>query len=185
MSHATQFETITLGGGCFWCVEAVYQLVEGVHSVKSGYAGDSAETANYQLVSAGSTNHAEVVQIQFDPNIITLAEILDIFWSTHDPTTLNRQGNDIGPQYRSVIFYENETQKQVAEHSKQVVASPVWDDPIVTEISPLEKFYPAEIYHDNYYQKVGSRNPYCSFVITPKVTKLRKKFADKLKDSGR
>lgn len=181
MSQASQLETITLGGGCFWCVEAVYQLVEGIISVKSGYAGDTAETANYSLVSTGSTNHAEVVQVQFDPKVISLAEILEIFWSTHDPTTPNRQGNDIGPQYRSVIFYENETQKQISEQSKKEVATQAWDNPIVTEISPLTEFFPAETYHDNYYQKVGGRNPYCSFVITPKVTKLRKNFAHRLK----
>lgn len=181
MSNNSHLERATLGGGCFWCVEAVFQLVKGVVSVQSGYAGDTAETANYEQVCSGTTNHAEVVQIQFDPNIISFAEILEIFWSTHDPTTPNRQGNDVGPQYRSVIFYENEEQKQIALQSAKEVAAQVWDAPIVTKISPLPEFFPAEAYHNNYYQKVGNRNPYCSFVITPKVTKLRKKFAHKLK----
>lgn len=181
MSEKNHLETATLGGGCFWCVEAVFQLVEGVESVESGYAGGKPQTANYKMVCSGTTDHAEVVQIQFDSSVITFAEILEIFWTTHDPTTPNRQGSDVGPQYRSVIFYTNDTQRQVAEHSKKAVATQIWDDPIVTEISPLPAFYPAEDYHQSYYQNVGSRNPYCSFVITPKVNKLRKQFAHKLK----
>ena len=173
--------TATLGGGCFWCVEAVFQEVQGVKSVTSGYAGGAKETADYKRVASGSTDHAEVVQIEYDPEIISYGEILEIFWTTHDPTTLNRQGNDVGPQYRSVIFYHHEEQKKIAAKSKTEVAARLWKDPIVTEISPLDEFYPAEDYHQNYYAKVGSRNPYCTFVITPKVNKLRKKFAHKLK----
>ena len=174
-------EIATLGGGCFWCVEAVFQEVEGVKSVTSGYAGGAKETADYKSVSSGSTEHAEVVQIKYDPEVISYGEILEIFWTTHDPTTLNRQGNDVGPQYRSVIFYQDEEQKRIAAKSKSEVAARLWEDPIVTEISPLEEFYPAENYHQNYYAKVGNRNPYCTFVITPKVNKLRNKFAHKLK----
>ena len=178
-------EKATLGGGCFWCVEAVYQLVEGVHQVKSGYAGGSAETANYNAVCSGATKHAEVIQVTFDPQVITFTEILDIFWTVHDPTTLNRQGNDVGPQYRSVIFYENDMQRRIAEESIATVATRIWDDPVVTEISPLPAFFPAEDHHDNYYQKVGNRNPYCSFVITPKVSKFRKQFAHRLKTEAK
>jgi len=173
-------ETITLGGGCFWCLEAVYQRVKGVEKVVSGYAGDTEDKADYKLVSTGTTKHAEVVQVHFNPDTVSLSELLDIFWTIHDPTTPNRQGNDVGPQYRSIIFYHNEEQRAVAEKSMQEVAPMLWDDPIVTELEPLEAFYEAEGYHQNYYNKVGRRNPYCSYVITPKVNKFRKKFADKL-----
>jgi peptide-methionine (S)-S-oxide reductase len=176
-----KLETATLGGGCFWCVEAVFQEVKGVESVMSGYSGGTKETADYKTVCSGATSHAEVVQVRFDPEVISFAEILEIFWTTHDPTTPNRQGNDVGPQYRSVIFYHNEEQKRIAEKSKAEVAAGIWDDPVVTEISPLKDFYPAEDYHQDYYAKTGNRNPYCTFVITPKITKLRKKFAHKLK----
>ena len=176
-----QLEYATLGGGCFWCLEAVYQQAKGVHKVTSGYAGGKKETANYSMVCSGATNHAEVVQVQFDPQEISYSEILDIFWTVHDPTTLNRQGNDVGPQYRSVIFYHDDAQKTEAERSVQEEAPKVWDDPIVTELSPLEAFYPAEASHQDYYQKVGNRNPYCTFVISPKVRKFREKFAEKLK----
>jgi len=181
MSDTNHLETATLGGGCFWCVEAVYQNMEGVHRVVSGYAGDTEEKANYKLVSAGATNHAEVVQVTFDPEVISYKEILDIFWQAHDPTTLNRQGNDVGPQYRSVIFYHNDEQKRIAEQSKAEVAPQIWDDPVVTEIAPLDGFYEAEAYHQNYYKNVGSRNPYCTYIITPKVKKIKKLFGDKLK----
>jgi len=176
----TNLETITLGGGCFWCLEAVYQRVKGVEKVVSGYAGGTEETANYKAVCSGTTRHAEVVRVHFDPQTVSIEELLDVFWTIHDPTTPNRQGNDVGPQYRSVIFYENEKQQAVAEKSMQEVAPELWDAPIVTELEPLETFYPAEDYHQNYYNNVGGRNPYCSFVITPKVSKFRKKFADKL-----
>lgn len=174
-------EKATLGGGCFWCTEAIFQRVKGVQSVVSGYAGDTEDTANYDQVCSGMTKHAEVVQVTFDPEVTTYEEILEIFFSTHDPTTPNRQGNDVGPQYRSVIFYHNEEQKQIAQQLKEEVASQIWDAPIVTEISPLEEFFGGEEYHQNYYNKVGMRNPYCTFVISPKVNKFKKKFADKLK----
>ncbi len=175
-------ETATLGGGCFWCVEAVYQDLKGVYAVVSGYSGGTAETANYKAVGSGKTDHAEVVQITFDPKVVSFAEILEVFWTVHDPTTLNRQGNDVGPQYRSVIFYHNDAQKRVAQQSKKEVATKIWDKPIVTEIAPFKAFYEAEDYHQNYYNLVGDRNPYCTFVITPKVEKFRKMFKDKLKD---
>ncbi|WP_373548785.1 peptide-methionine (S)-S-oxide reductase MsrA [Haliscomenobacter sp.] len=177
----TDKESITLAGGCFWCVEAIYQDVEGVYSTVSGYSGGSDIDANYKAVCSGMTGHAEVVQVTFNPNIIALEDILRIFWSTHDPTTLNRQGADVGPQYRSAIFYQDDRQKTIAEKSIKEVASTLWDDPIVTTLEPLLDFYPAEDYHQDYYTLVGSRNSYCTFVITPKVTKFRKEFADKLK----
>ncbi len=177
-----QLEKATLGGGCFWCVEAIYLDVKGVKSVVSGYSGGTAETANYEAVCSGKTQHAEVVQIAFDPQVITFEEILEIFWATHDPTTRNRQGNDVGPQYRSVIFYHSEAQKEAAKRSMTEVAPHIWDKKIVTELSRFERFYEAEEYHQNYYKTVGMRNPYCTFVITPKVEKFRKAFKDKLKD---
>ncbi len=183
MTNSQNLELATLGSGCFWCTEAIFQRVEGVHSVVSGYAGDTEETANYKQVCSGTTKHAEVVQIQFDPTIISFEEILEIFFSTHDPTTLNRQGNDVGPQYRSVIFYHSEAQRAIAQKAKAEIAPQIWDDPIVTEISPLDTFYGGEAYHQNYYNTVGARNPYCSFVISPKVNKFRKKFAHRLKSS--
>lgn len=171
----------TLGGGCFWCVEAVYQELDGVYKVISGYAGGSATTANYEMVSSGSTEHAEVVQVYFNPKKLSFEEVLDIFWATHNPTTPNRQGNDVGPQYRSVIFYHDEMQKEVALRSKAEAAPKIWEDPIVTEISPLNGFWEAETYHQDYYDKEENRNPYCTFVITPKVQKVRQKFKEKLK----
>lgn len=177
-----QLEKATLGGGCFWCVEAIYLEVKGVKSVVSGYSGGTAETANYEAVCSGKTQHAEVVQIAFDPQAISFEEILEIFWATHDPTTRNRQGNDVGPQYRSVIFYHSEAQKEAAKRSITEAAPQIWDKKIVTELSRFERFYEAEEYHQNYYKTVGMRNPYCTFVITPKVEKFRKAFKDKLKD---
>jgi peptide-methionine (S)-S-oxide reductase len=176
-----KFEQATLGGGCFWCLEAVYQQLNGVESVVSGYAGGSPETANYDAVCSGNTKHAEVVQVTFDPSIVSFKEILDIFWTIHDPTTLNRQGNDVGPQYRSAIFYHDDDQKMIADESVLSVAKVIWSDPITTEISPLVRFFPGEQYHQDYYKKTGDRNPYCSFIITPKVSKFRKQFAHKLK----
>lgn len=178
---ATDKESITLAGGCFWCVEAIYQDVEGVYSTVSGYSGGSDIDANYKAVCTGTTGHAEVVQVTFNPKVIALEDILRIFWSTHDPTTLNRQGADVGTQYRSAIFYADDRQKAIAEKSIKEVASTLWDDPIVTTLEPLVDFYPAEDYHQDYYSLVGNRNSYCTFVITPKVTKFRKEFADKLK----
>lgn len=181
MENKTNTQLATLGGGCFWCTEAVFQEVQGVLSVASGYSGGSAETADYETVCSGTTRHAEVVQVGFDPQVISYEDILEIFWATHDPTTLNRQGNDAGPQYRSVIFCHNEAQREAAERSKAEVAPQIWDRPIVTEISPFEAFFPAEAHHQEYYRNVGNRNPYCTFVITPKVQKFRKNFKDRLK----
>lgn len=179
-----QLEIATLGGGCFWCVEAVYQDVEGIYSVVSGYSGGTKETADYKIVSNGSTKHAEVVQVKFNPKVISYADILEIFWNTHDPTTLNRQGNDVGPQYRSVIFYHSDEQKRIAEKSRKEVATQVWDKPIVTEITKFDAFYEAEDYHQDYYNNVGDRNPYCTYIITPKVQKMKKMFGDKLKKNN-
>lgn len=174
-------EITTLGGGCFWCIEAVFEQVKGVHKVVSGYSGGLKETADYKSVCSGTTKHVEVVQISFDPAITTYEEILQIFFTVHDPTTLNRQGNDVGPQYRSAVFYHSAEQlstlnKAIAEYAPQI-----WDDPIVTEIIPFKTFYTSEDDHHSYYQKVGDRNPYCTFVITPKVSKFRKLFQHKMK----
>ena len=174
-------ETATLGGGCFWCVEAIYQDVIGVHKVVSGYAGGKVENPTYEEVCSGTTGHAEVVQIVFDPTVISFEEILFIFWRTHDPTTLNRQGNDVGTQYRSVIYYHDEQQKKIAEQSKaETDASDLWADPIVTEIAPLPIFYEGEAYHQNYFVE-NPYQPYCIFVINPKVQKFRKSFRNKLR----
>ena len=171
---SNQFETATLGGGCFWCVEAVYQDLKGVQQVVSGYAGGTVENPTYQQVCTGATGHAEVAQITFDPNIISFEDILYVFWRTHDPTTLNRQGADVGMQYRSVILYHNEEQKAIAEKSKRETdASDLWPNPIVTEIAPLGDFYEAEAYHQNYY-RANPHQPYCMMVIDPKVKKFRK-----------
>ena len=174
-------ETATLGGGCFWCVEAIYQDVIGVHKVVSGYAGGTVENPTYEEVCSGTTGHAEVVQIVFDPTVISFEEILFIFWRTHDPTTLNRQGNDVGTQYRSVIFYHDEQQKKIAERSMaETDASNLWPDPVVTEVAPLPIFYEGEEYHQNYFVE-NPYQPYCIFVINPKVQKFRKSFRNKLR----
>jgi peptide-methionine (S)-S-oxide reductase len=174
-------ETATLGAGCFWCVEAVFQRLNGVKSVISGYTGGKTINPTYRDVCGGDTGHAEVAQVTFDPSVISFKELLDVFWRTHDPTTMNRQGNDSGTQYRSAIFYHNEEQKAIAEKSKQEAnAQKIWPNPIVTEISPLPTFYKAEDYHQNYYNENTSA-PYCSYVITPKVQKLKKEFSEKLK----
>lgn len=181
MMEANEQEALakaTLGGGCFWCVEAVYKLCPGVRSILPGYSGGTAETANYDAVCSGATAHAEVVQISFDPMQVSYAEILHIFFKTHDPTTLNRQGNDRGPQYRSVIFYHDLQQQTVA---MQVMASAAswWKDPIVTQLVPFETFYEAEDYHHDYYARVGDRNPYCTYVVAPKVAKMHDYLAEK------
>ena len=176
-----KLETATLGGGCFWCVEAIYQDVIGVESVVSGYAGGATENPTYQQICTGTTGHAEVVQITFDPEVISFEEILYIFWRTHDPTTLNQQGADRGTQYRSIILYHNEEQKAIAEKSKQETdASDLWSNPIVTQIEPLTIFYTGEGYHQNYY-KDNPNQPYCMAVIDPKVRKFKAAFQDKLK----
>ena len=171
-------ETALLGGGCFWCIEAVYRRVKGVISAVSGYAGGSMPDPGYRAVCGGGTGHAEVVQVTFDPDVISYAEILEIFWTIHDPTSLNRQGADVGTQYRSVIFYADEAQRETAEAS-MAEAQEAFDAPIVTELSPAPHFYPAEAYHRQYYD----RNPeqgYCQVVIAPKVEKFMTKFKEKL-----
>ncbi|ARS37024.1 peptide-methionine (S)-S-oxide reductase MsrA [Pontibacter actiniarum] len=174
-------EIATFGNGCFWCTEAIFQDLNGVEKVVSGYAGGQVEDPTYKQVCSGSTGHAEVLQISYDPQVISYAELLEIFWKTHDPTTLNRQGNDVGTQYRSVIFYHNEEQKQLAEKYKQELdASGAFPDPIVTTIEPMTKFWPAENYHQNYFNTHGEE-PYCRFLIRPKVEKFRQVFKHKLK----
>ena len=169
-----QIEITTLGGGCFWCVEAVFQRVDGVLSVKPGYAGGHIDNPTYKQICTGTTGHAEVAQIEFDSDIIKFDQILNVFWQAHDPTTLNRQGNDVGTQYRSVIFYHNEQQKEKAEISKKNAdKSGYWPDPIVTEITQLNNYSDAEDYHQNYYND-NPNQPYCIFVIKPKLDKLEK-----------
>ena len=174
-----QTEIATLGGGCFWCVEAVFQDLKGVLQVESGYSGGHVDNPSYREICNGTTGHAEVIRITFDPAVITFREILGIFFSFHDPTTLNRQGNDVGTQYRSAIFYHSPGQKTDAEEIKKSEQEN-WSDPIVTEIIPFVKYYKAEDYHQNYYKEHQSQ-PYCSVVISPKVRKLREKYRDKLK----
>lgn len=174
-------QVITLGGGCFWCTEAVFSQLRGVVRVESGYAGGDKPNPSYREVCTGTTGHAEVVQVTFDPAVIGLRELLEVFFSTHDPTTRNRQGADVGTQYRSVIFYHNPEQRQVAEAViGDLTAARAWPAPIVTELAPAPSFYPAEEYHDDYYRR-NAAQPYCQIVIDPKLAKLRKQFADKLK----
>lgn len=175
-------ETATFGTGCFWCTEAVFLQLKGVQSVVSGYSGGTVKNPTYDEVCTGKTGHAEVVQITFDPAVISFPELLEVFWRTHDPTTLNRQGNDIGTQYRSAIFYHSERQKVLAErYKKKVDAAGVFASPVVTEIVPFTEFYPAEQYHQNYYAE-HTRQPYCRAVIAPKMDKLKKVFRDRLKE---
>ena len=169
-------EVATLGAGCFWCVEAIFRELKGVDSVVSGYSGGTVENPNSDQVYSDTPGHAEVAQITFDPKIIRYKQILDVFWATHDPTSINKQGNDVGSQYRSVIFYHNDKQKRVAEESKkEIEKEELYKDPIVTEIVPFEHFYPAENYHQRYYEK-NSDKPYCQYVINPKIQKFREKF---------
>jgi len=169
-----------IGGGCFWCLEAIYQRVKGVERVTSGYAGGILDNPMYEQVSGGSTGHAEIVKIDFDPKQITYEKLLEIFWHIHDPTTANRQGHDVGSQYRSVILYENELQKTAAEQSRAEVGAKLWDKPIVTEIKLLAKFYPAEAYHQNYFNN-HPEAAYCQVVINPKLAKFNQNFAQLLK----
>lgn len=177
-----QFETATFAGGCFWCTEAIFKRLKGVKSVVSGYAGGETDNPSYSEVSMGLTNHAEAVQIEFDPKIVTYDRLLDIFWATHDPTTPNRQGADIGTQYRSVIFYHNGEQKEKAEKSKEKMdKSGALTNKIVTEITKFSNFYDAESYHQNYFEK-NQDAPYCSLVINPKIEKLIKEFNGDLKE---
>lgn len=174
-------QVITLGGGCFWCLEAVFNELRGVEKVVSGYAGGQAVNPSYREVCSGSTGHAEVVQVSFDPEVISFREILTIFFSIHDPTTLNRQGADVGSQYRSVILYHDESQRETAAALiAELNEAGIWPNPIVTEIAPIEAFYEAEDYHQEYY-RYNSEQPYCQVVITPKLAKFRKNFAHKMK----
>ncbi|MBK8944559.1 MAG: peptide-methionine (S)-S-oxide reductase MsrA [Ignavibacteriae bacterium] len=176
-----QTEIATFGTGCFWCTETIFEKLKGVESAVSGYSGGTQENPTYKEVCTGNTGHAEVIQITFDPSVISFKEMLEVFWKTHDPTTLNRQGEDVGTQYRSAIFYHNDEQKKLAEEYKSKLESAkVYNNPIVTEITKFTKFYPAENYHQDYYEQNKSQ-PYCSFVITPKVEKFKKVFESKLK----
>ena len=174
-------QVATLAGGCFWCLEAVFDELKGVESVESGYSGGHMQSPSYAQVCDGNTGHAEVVKVTFDPEVLSYKNLLTVFFTIHDPTTLNRQGNDVGPQYRSAIFYHNEEQKKIAgEVIQEIAAARIWDDPIVTEVTPFDQFYMAEDYHQEYFKK----NPfqgYCRVVIAPKVAKFRHKFAERLK----
>lgn len=175
-------ELATFGAGCFWCVEAIFQRIDGVEKVVSGYSGGQVKNPTYKEVCQGTTGHAEVCQLSYDPAVVSFDELLEVFWQTHDPTTLNRQGNDVGTQYRSSIFYHNEQQKELAEEYKaKLDESGAFNGPIVTEIVVYNSMYVAEDYHQNYFNENGSQ-PYCSFVIQPKVDKLEKVFKDKLKN---
>lgn len=176
---APERQRAILGGGCFWCLEAVFEDLKGVSSVTSGYAGGNTEAPTYEQVCSGQTGHAEVVQIEFDPKVISYQQLMEIFYALHDPTTLNRQGNDVGTQYRSIVLYENEAQKQAAEAGKEK-AQTGYSDPIVTEIVALKRFYPAEGYHQGYY-KQNPKKPYCGFVVAPKVAKMKKNFGHLLR----
>lgn len=174
-------ETVTFGAGCFWCVEAIFEKLEGVESVTSGYMGGTVDNPTYEEVCTGETGHAEVCQIKFNPEIISFEDLLEVFWKTHDPTTLNRQGADVGTQYRSVIFFHNERQKELAEYYKSKLdKSGAFNNPIVTEITAAGKYFIAEDYHQNYF-KNNSAQPYCQFVIVPKLRKFEAVFKDKLK----
>ncbi len=175
-------ETATLAGGCFWCIETIFEDLKGVEKVESGYSGGTVDNPTYKQVCGGETGHAEVVQITFDPSVISYGKLLEIFFHIHDPTTLNRQGADVGDQYRSAIFCHDQTQKETAEKVRsEIQASGLWKDPIVTEIVPFEKFYSAEDYHQDYY-KSNPEQGYCSMVIAPKVQKFYKEYKDYLKD---
>jgi len=174
-------EKATFGAGCFWCTEAVFQQLKGVKSVVSGYSGGKLKDPTYEQVSTGTTGHAEVVQVSFDPKLISYEELLEVFWTTHDPTTLNQQGHDVGTQYRSAVFYHSDEQKKLAEKYKtELDESHEFKRPIVTEITRFQTFYPAEGYHQNYFND-NSRQPYCTRIIRPKVNKVKKVFKDKLK----
>lgn len=176
-----QEQTAIFGGGCFWCIEAVFQRLTGVSHVESGYMGGHVDKPTYRQVCAGDTGHAEVVRVTFDPTQIGFRDLLDVFFATHDPTTLNRQGNDTGEQYRSVIFYVDEEQRKIAEETiAELTATNEFPEPIVTALEPASTFYAAEDYHQNYYNE-NSRQPYCVFVISPKIAKLAKKFAERLR----
>jgi peptide-methionine (S)-S-oxide reductase len=182
---ATELATATFGAGCFWCVEAVFQQLDGVESVESGYMGGHTKNPSYQQVCSGLTGHAEVCQIKYDPAKIGFDELLAVFWKTHDPTTLNRQGNDFGTQYRSAVFFHNEQQKELAEkYKRELDESGAWPNPIVTEITAASEYYKAEDYHQNYFN-TNPNDRYCNVMIPPKLEKLRKVFGDKLKPSAK
>jgi peptide-methionine (S)-S-oxide reductase len=177
----TNLQTATLAGGCFWCLEAVYDEIKGVQGVESGYAGGHMDNPSYRAVCNGDTGHAEVVQVHFDPNIVSYRDLLNVFFAIHDPTTLNRQGADTGTQYRSAIFYHDDEQKRIAEELiKDLNAQKIWDRPIVTEVTKLDKFYMAEDYHQEYFAR-NPYQPYCMAVVSPKVSKFRKHFIEMLK----
>ena len=179
--NSGQMDTATLGGGCFWCTEAVFQRISGVHSVVSGYAGGQVPSPTYEQVCTGRTGHAEAIRIEFDPQVISYAEILEVFFKTHDPTTRNRQGADVGTQYRSVIFYHGREQKEIAQRViAELEAAEIYENPIVTELSPAPIFYPAERYHQNYYAD-NPHNGYCQFVVREKIAKVEKLFSQRLK----
>jgi len=179
----SQRDTATLAGGCFWCIEAVFQRLDGVDTVISGYIGGTVANPTYKAVCDGTTGHAEACQVIFDPSVVSYADILHVFFTAHDPTTLNRQGNDVGTQYRSAIFYHSDEQRATAQdYIKQLTEAGTWSEPIVTELKPATTFYVAEDYHQNYYDQNGSQ-PYCSFVVRPKVEKFLKKFGDRVKPS--
>jgi peptide-methionine (S)-S-oxide reductase len=181
MTEKSASETATLGGGCFWCLEAVFEQLRGVERVESGYCGGALPNPTYAKVCNGNTGHAEVVQVTFDPAVVSFREVLDVFFATHDPTTPNRQGADVGTQYRSVIFYHTPEQKETAERRiAELNAAHIWNAPLATEIAPFEMFYKAEDYHQGYFQ-ANPAQPYCQAVVSPKVAKFRKQFADKLK----
>ncbi len=176
-----KFEIATFGGGCFWCVEAIFERVNGVHQVESGYSGGHVINPDYKMVTSGTTGHAEVIQITFDPEVVSYLELLEIFFKTHDPTTLNRQGADVGTQYRSIVLYHNEQQNKLAREIIQDLDSEViWNNPIVTTVEPFEEFYSAEAYHQEYYENNPNQG-YCRLVINPKVEKFEKVFKEKLK----
>ena len=182
MSENTKIETATLAGGCFWCTEAIYQQLKGVISVESGYTGGKLKNPTYKEVCSGLTGHAECIQIKYDANVISFTELLEVFFKTHDPTTLNRQGADEGTQYRSGVFYHNNEQKEIAEKViADLDASGAFNDKIVTEVTAFDVFYKAEDYHQNYYNENKTKNQYCALVVVPKVEKFKKVFADKLK----
>jgi len=178
----TDIQVATFGSGCFWCTEAIFQNIDGVEKVESGYMGGHVKNPTYKEVCSGLTGHAEVIQLMYDPTEVTYDELLEIFWKTHDPTTLNQQGGDVGTQYRSVIFYHNKEQKQLAEtYKRELTEAEAFDQPIVTEITPASVFYKAENYHQNYYNLNGNA-PYCALVIQPKLEKFKKVFKEKLKN---
>ena len=178
---STNLQTATLAGGCFWCLEAVYDEIKGVHSVESGYAGGHTDNPTYREVCNGDTGHAEVVQVHFDPNVVSYRDLLNVFFAIHDPTTLNRQGADVGTQYRSAVFYHDEEQKKIAEELiKDLNVQQIWDRPIVTQVEKLDRFYVAEDYHQEYFAR-NPYQPYCMAVVAPKVSKFRKHFLELLK----